>query len=291
MSMPHWLDALTPPLQNHLDRLAETTGLILARAGVDQPTPPGRQTTATPPPARPQTTSRDIARGIGRWVKGGTESPTLAAVFVARSDTVATSALIAVFVIAISILAQVRVGPLWLQPLAVLLTGAVLGSRGGGLAATIYVAIGILGLPVFAPGVSAWTSVNFRAPYVRYGLGYLVGLTAAAFAVGWLCERRLWDRHRAGAARLALAGITLHVRAWIHLARDVRPCSCANSAGPRVCCRRSQCSSLPSPFWRSVCHVRGLGVASMQHAASESESRELPPESTPPGTTHTNPPR
>ncbi len=35
MSMPHWLDALTPPLQDHLDRLATTTSLLLERAGVD----------------------------------------------------------------------------------------------------------------------------------------------------------------------------------------------------------------------------------------------------------------
>jgi biotin transporter BioY len=37
----------------------------------------------------------------------------------------------------------------------------------------------------------------------------VVGLTAAAFAVGWLSERRSWDRHRASAARLALIGIAL----------------------------------------------------------------------------------
>jgi biotin transporter BioY len=51
--------------------------------------------------------------------------------------------------------------------------------------------------------------VDYRAPYVRYALGYLMGLTAAAFAVGWLTERRSWDRHRASAARLALVGIVL----------------------------------------------------------------------------------
>jgi biotin transporter BioY len=208
MSMPHWLDALTPPLQDHLDRLAETMKLILERGGVALATAPG-ETTFPPPPARPLTTSRDIALGIGRWVTGGTESPTLAQVFVPRSDSVATTVVIGASVIAISILAQVRIGPIWLQPLVVLLTGASLGSRGGVLAAALYVALGVLGLPVFGPGVNAWTTVNFRAPYVRYALGYLVGLTAAAFAVGWLTERRSWDRHRASAARLALVGIVL----------------------------------------------------------------------------------
>ena len=126
-----------------------------------------------------------------------------------RSDKVATTAVIGASVIAISLLAQVRIGPIWVQPLAVLVIGAILGSRGGGLAAALYVALGILGLPVFAPGVNAWTNVDYRAPYARYALGYLAGLIAAAFAVGWLTERRSWDRHRASAARLALVGIVL----------------------------------------------------------------------------------
>jgi len=209
VSMPHWLDALTPPLQDHLDLLAKTTRTILEGTGAVLPTPPAGQATVPPPPTRPLTTSRDIARGIGRWVTGGTESPTLAQVFVPRSDKVATTALIGAAAIVISVLAQVRIGPIWLQPLAVLLNGAVLGSRGGALAAPGYVALGIVGVPVFGPGVSAWTSVTAGTPYVRYGLGYLAGLVAAAFAVGWLSERRSWDRRRASAARLALAGIVL----------------------------------------------------------------------------------
>ena len=209
MSMPHWLDALTPPLQGHLDRLAETTALILERAGVSLATPPGGQTATPPPPSRPLTSSRDIARDIGDWVTGGAESPTLAEVFVPRSDRIATAAVVGGSVIAISLLAQVRIGPIWIQPLAVLLTGAILGSKRGGLAATIYVALGIVGLPVLGPGVSAWTNVDYRTPYVRYALGYLAGLTAAAFVVGWLTERRSWDRHYASAARLGVVGIVL----------------------------------------------------------------------------------
>ena len=39
--------------------------------------------------------------------------------------------------------------------------------------------------------------------------GTCLGLVAAAFAVGWLSERRSWDRHRGSAARLALVGIGL----------------------------------------------------------------------------------
>jgi biotin transport system substrate-specific component len=208
MSMPHWLDALTPPLQDHLDRLADTTRLILQRAGVPLTTPPGGRTDRAPS-SRPLTSSRDIARGFGRWVTGGTESSTLAEAFVPRSDRIATAALIAAGVIVISVLAQVRLGPIWFQPVAVLLTGAILGSRGGGLAASIYVALGILGLPVFGRGFSAWTVVEHREPYIRYALGYLAGSIAASFAVGWLAERRSWDRHPASATRLAFVGIVL----------------------------------------------------------------------------------
>ena len=83
---------------------------------------------------------------------GGLESPTLAAMFVPRSDRVATAALVAASAVAISVLAQVRIGPIWLQPLAVLLTAAALGSRAGALAVTIHIALAILGLPVFGPG-------------------------------------------------------------------------------------------------------------------------------------------
>ena len=99
MSMPHWLDALTPPRQQHLDRLADTTRVILERAGAVLASPPGRK--AAEPNPRPLTTSREIVHGIEDWVKGGTESPTLAAVFVPRSDTPATAAVVAVSVIAI----------------------------------------------------------------------------------------------------------------------------------------------------------------------------------------------
>ena len=290
MSMPHWLDALTPPLQDHLDRLAKTTSLLLERAGVALATPPIGQTTVPPASSPPLTTSRNIARHIGRWVTGGTESATLAEVFVPRSDRIATTALIGASVIAIAILAQVQLGPIWLQPLAVLLTGAILGSRRGGLAVSIYVALGILGFPVFGPGLDAWTTVAFRAPYVRYGLGYLLGLTAAAFAVGWLTERRSWDRHRATAARLALAGVVLMYLPgviWLEVAALLM----RETRGPA-----GVLPSLPMLVLTVAVLALGLprawaGVAAMRRPASESKPGAVPTQSTPTETTHTNQPQ
>jgi hypothetical protein len=50
----HWLDALTPPLERHLERLAETVELVLSRAGTppvvsQEPEPSTRETAAMSP--------------------------------------------------------------------------------------------------------------------------------------------------------------------------------------------------------------------------------------------------
>ena len=85
------------------------------------------------------------------------------------------------------------------QTLAVLLVGALLGSRRGALSVLAYLAQGLTGLPVFAGGASG----------LAYALGptggYLAGFVAAAFVTGWLAERG-WDRHVWRAALAMLAG-------------------------------------------------------------------------------------
>jgi|GEM_PF-2758555 len=44
ISAPHWLDALTPPLEKHLGQLLSTIKLLLARKGPRVETPPGKDT-------------------------------------------------------------------------------------------------------------------------------------------------------------------------------------------------------------------------------------------------------
>jgi biotin transport system substrate-specific component len=85
------------------------------------------------------------------------------------------------------------------QTLAVLLVGALLGSRRGALSMVAYLCQGLMGLPVFAAGASG--------PAYALGPtgGYLVGFIAAAYVSGWLAERG-WDRHVASAALAMLAG-------------------------------------------------------------------------------------
>src|SRR4030042_351742 len=75
------------------------------------------------------------------------------------------------------------------QTFAVLLSGALLGSRRGALSQLTYLAIGATGIPYWfalggPPGI---------ARLVGPTGGYLVGFVAAAFVVGWLAERG-WDR-------------------------------------------------------------------------------------------------
>lgn len=101
----------------------------------------------------------------------------------------------------IGLCAQIRIllpfGPVPVtgQTFAVLMIGALLGSRRGGLAVLAYLAEGTAGLPVFAFGGGA---AIFAGPTG----GYLIGFLPAAFVTGLLAERG-WDR-RIGTTGLAM---------------------------------------------------------------------------------------
>lgn len=64
------------------------------------------------------------------------------------------------------------------QTLAVLIVGAVLGPLRGATAVVIYVALGALGLPVFADGDAGWDRLTGPTG------GYLVGFVAGAVIAG-----------------------------------------------------------------------------------------------------------
>jgi biotin transport system substrate-specific component len=84
----------------------------------------------------------------------------------------------------------IHVGPVPItgQTLGVLLTGMLLGSRRGSLSVLAYLAEGIAGLPVFAPGGPMGVA-RLLGPTG----GYLLGFVAAAYGTGLLAERG-WDR-------------------------------------------------------------------------------------------------
>jgi biotin transport system substrate-specific component len=95
--------------------------------------------------------------------------------------------------------------PFTLTPMAVILTGAALGSRLGALSQALYVLAGALGLAVFAP--SATLAPGFLRLIGPTG-GYLLAYPLAAFVTGYLTERG-WDRRYATSALAMLAGLAV----------------------------------------------------------------------------------
>jgi biotin transport system substrate-specific component len=121
------------------------------------------------------------------------------------------AALVAGFSIVVALGAQVAIPlpfspvPVTLQTLAVIATGALLGSRRGAAAILLYLAEGAAGLPVFAFGRSGLAYLAGPTG------GYLAGFVAAAFLAGFFSERG-WDRSLLRAfAGLAIADLAIYV--------------------------------------------------------------------------------
>ncbi len=77
--------------------------------------------------------------------------------------------------------------PITLQTFFVMLAGALLGAHFGALSQVIYLAIGLLGAPVFSQG--GGPGYVFQPTF-----GYLVAYPIAAFVIGSLLERQVHDR-------------------------------------------------------------------------------------------------
>jgi len=95
-----------------------------------------------------------------------------------------------------SILAQIAI-PLWPVPItgqtfSVLFVGAVLGAARAALSMVLYLVLGLVGLPVFAPQANGAHLTGLNALLGTTG-GYLVGFILAALFVGLLAQRE-WDR-------------------------------------------------------------------------------------------------
>lgn len=103
--------------------------------------------------------------------------------------------------------------PMTLQPLAVLLVGAVLGSARGAAAAALYLLEGMSGLPVFSQGHGG--AIWLVGPTA----GYLWSYPAAGFIAGWLAEHRGTTTilRSVGSMLLGLAVIYLGGWSWLAL--------------------------------------------------------------------------
>ena len=127
--------------------------------------------------------------------------------------------------VAVALAAQVVVPvpfspvPMTLQPLAVLGVGGILGGAAGLSALLLYLALGILGLPVFAAGGSGL--VHLLGPTG----GYLLAFPVAAGVTGALTGRTLVGPRRAEARTLlrvllacALGMVIIHIGGVAQLA-------------------------------------------------------------------------
>jgi biotin transport system substrate-specific component len=97
------------------------------------------------------------------------------------------------------------------QTFAVLLIGALYGSRLGAATMMAYLAEGASGMPVFAGATGGVAAIATASG------GYLFGFVIAAYIVGWFAERG-WDRSRWIVLPMLLGNAALYVPGviWLH---------------------------------------------------------------------------
>ncbi len=137
---------------------------------------------------------------------------TLIGAALAPLDWTRSAGVVIVFSLFIAACAQftIPIGdvPITGQSFAVLLTGALLGSRLGALAVIAYLIEGAVGLPFFAAGGSG--IVRFFGPTG----GYLIGFPAAAFVTGAFAEHG-WDkRYYTAVIAMAIGSAVILLSGW-----------------------------------------------------------------------------
>ena len=137
---------------------------------------------------------------------------TLMGAALAPLDWTRSFGLVIVFSLFIAACAQfvIPIGavPITGQTFAVLLTGALLGSRLGAAAVIAYLIEGAVGLPFFAGGGSG--IVRFMGPTG----GYLIAFPAAAFVTGAFAEFG-WDkRYHTAVVAMAIGSLVILMTGW-----------------------------------------------------------------------------
>jgi biotin transport system substrate-specific component len=145
------------------------------------------------------------------------KAETLTGALFAPLDWMRSLALVIAFSLLTALAAQVVIPfplvPITGQTFAVLLTGALLGSRLGALAMIAYLIEGASGLPFFYGARGGLQ--HLLGPTA----GYLWSFPAAAFVTGLLAERG-WDkRFVTAAAAMALGSLVILLGGWAWLSR------------------------------------------------------------------------
>ncbi len=137
---------------------------------------------------------------------------TLIAAALAPLDWTRAVSLVVAFSLLTALAAQIviPIGPVPItgQTFAVLLTGALLGSRLGAMAMTVYLIEGASGLPFFYGGTSG-------IPHLLGPTGgYLIAFPAAAFITGAFAEHG-WDKRFLTAAwSMAIGSVVIMLSGW-----------------------------------------------------------------------------
>lgn len=140
-------------------------------------------------------------------------SETLLEVALAPFDLVRQVGLVIGFSLLTALSAQIviPIGPIPItgQTFAVLLTGALLGSRLGAITMIVYLIEGASGLPFFRGGFGG--IAHLMGPTG----GYLIAFPAAAFITGAFAEHG-WDRrYLTAAAAMAIGSLVIMLSGWV----------------------------------------------------------------------------
>lgn len=160
------------------------------------------------------------------------KAETLLGAALAPMDWARSLAVVVAFSLLTALAAQVVIPlpmtpvPITGQTFAVLLTGALLGSRLGAIAMIVYLVEGASGLPFFRSGQGGMHYL-LTSPTA----GYLLSYPLAAYLTGWLAERG-WDRRFLSAAAAMCAGsLVILLCGWSWLTIFYKPALDAWRAG------------------------------------------------------------
>lgn len=117
---------------------------------------------------------------------------------------------------AISAKTKIEIGlvPITMQTLAVLLSGALLGSKRGVLVQITYLLSGLAGIPWFARGGGIQYILNPT-------FGYIIGFILAAWFVGWLCEKGLDRSLKTTILAIGIGNILIYIPGLLWLSKFV----------------------------------------------------------------------
>lgn len=139
------------------------------------------------------------------------DAATLRLALLPRGGLLADVALVVLGAALVALAAQITIVlsftpvPITAQTFAVLLVGGSLGVMRGAASLSLYVLLGLVGVPVYSDGGSGWDVVSGATG------GYLVGFVVAAALAGLLAERR-WDRRLSSSiAAMLTANVVIYV--------------------------------------------------------------------------------